>query len=938
MATENNGSHTPWQELYGPNLGYIQEQYDIYRTDASAVDPELKDLFDQWGAPPSGDVNSSSDTTVAGLSSVDMEKVVAAAKLADNIRVYGHLAANIHAINGVDKDTRMLEPETYGLNENDLIEIPAQVILKNPPKGVHNALDVVNHLKTIYTQSLTYEFGHIHDVEEHQWLNEKIESGAIHPNLTHEERIELLKRLTDVEGFETFLHKTFVGQKRFSIEGVDTLVPMLEQIVKAGVKNGVENAIIGMAHRGRLNVLAHVLNKPYKRILAEFAHTTINDDDYINEGWAGDVKYHLGGHWEVKEGETVKTRITLANNPSHLEVVDPVVEGYARAAQEDRGQAGNPYQDFSKAFTIMVHGDAAFPGEGVVAETLNLSRLPGFTTGGTVHIIANNLIGFTTESNDGRSTRYASDLAKGYEIPIVHVNADDPEACLAAANLAFEYREKYGKDFLIDLIGYRRFGHNEMDDPSVTQPKLYELVHAHDTVRALYAKQLEDAGVITADDARQFEQNVQENLQSIYDEIKENGNHEVEPKFPAETIIANWPTVNTSVSLEQLKEINTNLLKWPEGFNVYKKLDRILSRRKDALEEGGKVDWGHAETLAFATILSEGTPIRFTGQDAQRGTFAHRHLMLHDEKDGKTFSPLHVLPQAKASFAIFNSPLSETAVLGYEYGYNVFSEETLVLWEAQYGDFANVAQPIFDQFISAGRAKWGQKSGLVMLLPHGYEGQGAEHSSARLERYLQLAAEGNWTVANLTSAAQYFHLLRRQAAMLGKEGIRPLVLMTPKSLLRNQIVASEASAFTNGHFQEVIEQPAFSDNPDNVERIVLSSGRISLDLTGKAESVDHNTLEKIQLVRVEQLYPFPEQELKEIIKKFKNVKELVWVQEEPKNMGAWMFIEPRLRALVPKRVNVNYVGRPEAASTAVGEPGVHKIEQESIASAAFNLN
>ncbi|GGE43154.1 2-oxoglutarate dehydrogenase E1 component [Pullulanibacillus camelliae] len=938
MATENSGSQSPWQDLYGPNLGYVQDQYDIYRTDANAVDPELKALFDEWGAPPSYSATTSTVQGVENASTVPLDKVVAAAKYADNIRIYGHLAADIHAINGKDKDTRMLDAATYGLSEADLLDIPASVIWKNPPSGVHNALDVVTHLKTIYTQSLTYEVGHIHDLEEHKWLTNKIESGQIHPQLSNEERITLLKRLTDVEGLEHFLHKTFVGQKRFSIEGVDTLVPMLEQIVKDGVEDGAKDVIVGMAHRGRLNVLAHVLNKPYKKILAEFAHAALDDDTVINKGWAGDVKYHLGENWEIKEGEEVKARITLANNPSHLEVVDPVVEGYARSAQEDRSMPGLPEQNLSKAFTIMVHGDAAFPGEGVVPETLNLSQLPGFTTGGTVHIIANNLIGFTTESTDGRSTRYASDLAKGFEIPIVHVNADDPEACLAAANLAYEYRKVFGKDFLIDLIGYRRFGHNEMDDPFVTQPKLYELVNAHETVRAIYAQRLENEGILTAEQAEQFVQDVQAKLQGIYDEIKNSHATEVHEMLPPETVTGYWPTIDTSVDEDVLKTINSNLLKWPEGFNVYGKLNKILSRRASAFEDGGKVDWGHAETLAFATILREGTPIRFTGQDAQRGTFSHRHLMLHDEKNGGLYSPLHGLPEAKASFAIYNSPLSETAVLGFEYGYNVFSQETLVLWEAQYGDFANVAQPIFDQFISAGRAKWGQKSGLVMLLPHGYEGQGAEHSSARLERYLQLAAEANWTVANLSSAAQYFHILRRQAAMLGKEGIRPLVIMTPKSLLRNQVVASEAKAFTEGHFETVLEQPALGSDPDKVERLILSSGKVSLDLTAQIKEQEQADLERVHLVRIEQLYPFPEQELKEITKKFKNVKELVWVQEEPKNMGAWMFIEPRLRALVSKRVNVNYVGRPEAASPAVGEPGVHKVEQARIVTEAFKLN
>lgn len=938
MATDNRSSQSPWQKLYGPNLGYVQDQYDVYRMDANAVEPELKELFDEWGAPPAYSSTTSAVQSSENVSTVPLGKAVAVAKYVDNIRIYGHLDADIHAIPDKDKDAHMLDMATYELNEADLLDIPASVVLENPPAGIHNALDVVNHLKAVYTQSSAYEFGHIHDFEEHKWLTDKVEFGSAQSSLSNDERIALLKRLTNVEGLEHFLHKTFVGQKRFSIEGVDTLVPLLEQVVKDGVENGAKDVTIGTAHRGRLNVLAHVLNKPYKNIIAEFAHVALDDDNAVDKGWAGDVKYHLGESREIKEGEAVKARITLANNPSHLEVVDAVVEGYARSAQEDRSTMGLPKQDFSRAFTIMVHGDAAFPGEGIVPETLNLSQLPGFTTGGTVHVIANNLIGFTTESIDGRSTRYASDLAKGFEIPIVHVNADDPEACLAVADLAYEYRKAFGKDFLIDLIGYRRFGHNEMDDPFVTQPKLYELVNAHDTVRAIYAQRLQSEGIVTAEQAEQFVQDMQAELQAIYDEIKNSNHAEVHELLPPEEVTEHWPAIDTSVDEGLLTTINLNLLKWPEGFHVYEKLNKILSRRASAFEEGGKVDWGHAEILAFATILNEGTPIRLTGQDAQRGTFSHRNIMLHDETTGALYSPLHGLPEAKASFAVHNSPLSETAVLGFEYGYNVFSQETLVLWEAQYGDFANVAQPIFDQFIAAGRAKWGQKSGLVMLLPHGYEGQGAEHSSARLERYLQLAAEGNWTVANLSSAAQYFHILRRQAAMLGTDSIRPLVIMTPKSLLRNQVVASEAKAFTEGHFETVLEQPALGDDPSKVERLILSSGKVSLDIAAQIKEQEQENLEKVHLVRVEQLYPFPEHELKEIIKKFKNVKGLVWVQEEPKNMGAWMFVEPQLRALVPKRVNVQYIGRSEAASPAVGESGIHKIEQERIVTEAFKLN
>ncbi|WP_077614648.1 2-oxoglutarate dehydrogenase E1 component [Caenibacillus caldisaponilyticus] len=933
MATDRNGHESPWQQLYGPNLGYVQEQYERYLADPDSIDPELKQLFDQWGAPP-----SASGTAAPNIESgVDLEKIVAAVKFADNIRAYGHLAADLYPVNGHDADTRMLEPSNYGLTEADLRAIPARLVWKGAPADVRDGWEAIRRLKEIYTQTIAYDFSHVHDAEEIRWLYEMAESGAFKPAMTAEKRKALLKELTDVEGFETFLHRTFVGQKRFSIEGVDVLVPMLNEIIREGVHDGAKNVIIGMAHRGRLNVLAHVLKKPLELIIAEFAHAPQKSHPasdaaaYINEGWTGDVKYHLGGKYAIKEGEAVVARLTLANNPSHLEVVDPVVEGYTRAAQDDRSRRGYPEQDQNKAFAILVHGDAAFPGEGVVAETLNLSRLRGYQTGGTIHIIANNLIGFTTESDDGRSTRYSSDLAKGFEIPVIHVNADDPEACLAAMHFAYEYRKRFKKDFLIDLIGYRRLGHNEMDDPAVTQPKLYERISNHKRVRVLYAEKLESEGVVTAEEVDRLEKEVQNKLQAIYDEIRANNNGKIEEKDLPQAVRGKWPDVDTSVPLDNLKAINADLLKWPDGFHVYRKLEKILMRRANALDEGGKVDWGHAEALAFATILQDGTPIRLTGQDAERGTFAHRHLVLHDEATGETYSPLHGLPQANASFAIHNSPLTETAVLGFEYGYNVFAPETLVLWEAQYGDFANVAQPIFDQFISAGRAKWGQKSGLVMLLPHGYEGQGAEHSSARLERYLQLAAENNWTVANLTSSAQYFHILRRQAAMLGTDRVRPLVLMTPKSLLRHQAVASPAEAFTNDRFHLVLEQPGLGTKPESVERLVLASGKIAIDLAAAIEAEPENeALNTIHIVRVEQLYPFPEEEIRAVLGRFPNLKEIVWVQEEPKNMGAWTFMEPRLRALAPEGVPVRYIGRPDRSSPAVGEPDVHKLEQERI--------
>ncbi|TCP18318.1 2-oxoglutarate dehydrogenase E1 component [Scopulibacillus darangshiensis] len=944
MATERGRMENPWEGFYGPNLGYIQEQYENYINDRNSVDTEVRDLFDRWGPPPEqtgSDNNGPESGRSINNDTATMEKVVSAVKLAENIRTFGHLAARINPLEDASHfDTQMLKLEEYQLSKEDLKAIPAKVVWPEAPVNLHNGLDVINHLREAYSHTLAYEFSQVHDIKERDWLNRMVEHGSLFRSLSNEARIELLNRLTQVEGFESFLHKTFVGQKRFSIEGVDAMVPMLDELIRCGIEDGTKNVMIGMAHRGRLNVLAHVLGKPYQHVLAEFHHSPNKElvpsegSTGINYGWTGDVKYHLGAD-RIEEKKSSRVRLTLANNPSHLEFVNPVVQGYARAAQENRETAGYPEQDNTKALAIIIHGDAAFPGEGIVAESLNLSRLKGYQTGGSIHIIANNQLGFTTDSSDSRSTKYASDLAKGFEIPIVHVNADDPEACLDAMNLAYQYRKQFHKDFLINLLGYRRYGHNEMDDPHATNPLLYAKVDNHPTVRAIYEEKLVSDNLINKDQAKEMEEAEQNKLQSIYDKIRSDKG-EMPELDPPGTVAQDLPCLDTAVSVDILRELNEGMLKWPKGFNVYSKLGKILQRRgKNALEEGGKVDWGLAESLAFASILRDGTPIRFTGQDVERGTFAHRHLVLHDSESGKTYSPLHVLKGVKASFDIHNSPLSEASVLGFEYGYDVFAPETLVLWEAQFGDFANAGQVIFDQFIAAGRAKWGQKSGLVMLLPHGYEGQGPEHSSGRLERYLQSAAENNWTVANLTSAAQYFHILRRQAAITLKEEVRPLIIMTPKSLLRNPHVASPGSELSAGRFEKVFDEPATGHAPDEVKRLVLCSGKVAIDLETELSSKEEN-LDWLHILRVEQLYPFPEERIREVIGRYKNLKEIVWVQEEPKNMGAWMYIQPKIWEVAPEGIKVNYIGRPDRSSPAGGEPDIHKKEQKRIVTEALS--
>jgi 2-oxoglutarate dehydrogenase E1 component len=946
MSVDNEKMQELWQQFFGPNLGYVQEQYDIYLNDAEAVSPQYRELFAQYGAPRiEADLSGSTATRMSpqsgGSITTDtnlLKKAIAVGQLAWNIRSFGHLAADIDPLGLSPKaSTKMIEIATYGLTEADLKQLPPETAWEDAPYAFNNAWDAVEKLRQIYTGPIAFEFGHVHVEEERQWLNKQAEAVIPSTKLLNSERETLLRKLLEAEQFEDFLQRTFVGQKRFSSEGIEALIPLTDEIVHELTNDGARHIAMGMAHRGRLNVLAHVLGKPYGNIFSEFHHSPnkklipSEGSIGINYGWTGDVKYHLGANRSISTGQTAETRITLANNPSHLEYVNPVVGGFARAAQEDRSKPGYPEQNFDLAASIIIHGDAAFIGEGVVAETLNFNNIKGYTCGGTIHIIANNRIGFTTESHDSRSTHYASDLAKGFEIPIIHVNADEPDAIIAAARMASEYRTLFKKDFVIDLIGYRRYGHNETDDPETTQPLIYKKVKAHPTVARLYGDKLVREGALSAEAVEQIKRDVQNKLKDAYEEVK--GKESKNPVHQSQPTVfsPDAPKPVTAVSMDTLRSINKGLLQFPESFNVYGKLKRILERRADALNDGEKVDWSHAETLAFASILADGTPIRLSGQDAERATFAHRNLVLHDNETGDTFCPLHALPEAKASFAVHNSPLSEAGVLGLEYGYNVFAPETMVIWEAQFGDFANAAQVLIDQFISAGQSKWSQRSGLTMLLPHGYEGQGPEHSSARLERFLQLSGEENWTVAYVSSAAQYFHLLRRQASYLNTVDARPLVVMAPKSMIRNPYVASSASELSEGTFRTVVEQPGLGEQPARVERIVLCTGKVAIDLAEELDKTPEADRDWIHIIRVEQLYPFPRQELKAIIDRYPNVSEILWVQEEPKNMGAWGFIEPRIREIVDvSKTSVTYNGRPKRSSPASGYQQIHTFEQQFI--------
>jgi 2-oxoglutarate dehydrogenase E1 component len=932
--------------FHGPNAGYVLDLYDRYVLDPASVDPETRAFFQTW-TPPSPKVNGAAvaaapQAQAQAAATVDVEHVLQAATYVQAIRALGHQAADISPIGDPTPDVTELPPEQFGLTAADLEALPASIVGGPCAAGAANAREAIERLREVYCGTIGYEHDHVQNAAERAWLREAVESGRFRQPLTAEQQQALLQRLTEVEAFERFLHTTYLGAKRFSVEGTDTLVPMLDEIIIDAAHAGTRDVVIGMAHRGRLNVLAHVLGKPYEAIFAEFEHgprAGVAASDASATGWTGDVKYHMGLRRQAGPGygTLVDVPVIMSPNPSHLEYVNPVAEGMTRASQEQRDQPGAPLHQPESALPIVLHGDAAFPGQGIVAETLNLSQLRGYRTGGTIHIIVNNQVGFTTDPVDSRSTLYASDLAKGFEIPVVHVHADDPEACLAVARMAVAYRVQFGRDFLIDLIGYRRWGHNEGDEPTFTQPRLYAEIAARPTVRALWAQQLEAQGAIPSGEGDRLINAALDRLQEI--KAQADQAHEARPEdqpraegngFVSNDDLAALGTRETGVSEERLRAYNDVLHSFPEGFTLNSKLERQLQRRRGALEREGGLDWAHAESLAFASILSDGTPIRFTGQDVERGTFSQRHLVLHDPRTGNRFTALQNLPDA-ASFAVFNSPLSEAAVLGFEYGYSVYAPDALVLWEAQFGDFANSAQVLIDQFIAAGHAKWRQVSALVLLLPHGYEGQGPEHSSGRLERFLQLAAGRNLRVANCTTSAQYFHLLRRQAASLATDP-RPLVVMTPKSLLRHPRAGSSLEDLTRGSFQPVIDDAAARGRRERVSRVICCSGKVYVDLTTSQAYADNDG---VAVVRVEELHPFPAELLRDVLAGYPGLGEIVWLQEEPKNMGAWAYMAPRLQELVGRETLVRYVGRPERASPAEGSSDVHADEQSRIVTEAL---
>ncbi|TMB92006.1 MAG: multifunctional oxoglutarate decarboxylase/oxoglutarate dehydrogenase thiamine pyrophosphate-binding subunit/dihydrolipoyllysine-residue succinyltransferase subunit [Chloroflexi bacterium] len=852
----------------------------------------------------------------------------AATSLIKAHRTHGHLGAHLDPLGTPPIGDPAMDPATYGLTPALMEAIPADLLRVYAPG--QTLAEVLPELRRTYCGTIAFEIEHISSHEQRVWLREHIESGAYRVPFSAQDRLRLLQRLTKVDAMERYLRRTFIGQKTFSIEGLDAMVPMLEALLGRIADESIAEVVMGMAHRGRLAVIAHVVNRPYESILNAFELGVMrravgkrNDDP------TGDVKYHTGatGTYVTDTGKAISVR--LLPNPSHLEAVDAVVEGWSRAEQTRR-DAAQVRLDRTAALPILIHGDAAFSGQGVVAEVLNLQSLDGYSTGGTVHIIADNQIGFTTEPEEARSTRYASDMAKGFDIPIVHVNADDIEACIGAVRFAWDYLSTYHRDVVIDLIGYRRFGHNETDEPAYTQPLMYQKIRQHPGVRELFARSLVDEGLISEQDAQTMAEEAYARVGAAHKRVKDSLTAEVDDEALGAVAAADLAMI-TAVPADALIALDDQLLSTPDGFTPSSKLTRQFERRRASMTEGG-IDWGTAEALAFASLLLEGKPIRLTGQDTVRGTFSQRHLAFHDERTGEVWIPMQHLPGAQATFEVHNSPLSEVGCLGFEYGYSAADPATFVLWEAQYGDFFNNAQMVVDQFIASARAKWGQRSRLTLLLPHGYEGSGPEHSSARIERFLQLSADGNMRVANCSTAAQYFHLLRNQAHLVDPH---PLVVVTPKSLLRLRESASTLDELSGGGFRTVIDDPMMSDRREQVTTLLLCSGRVYYDLVLHPM---RQVADDMAIARVELLAPLPIDDIAAVFGAYPHLEQLIWVQEEPANMGAWGQLERAIGLRRPSHIRWDYIGRPRRASPSEGYAGSHQLEQERIIEEALMLS
>ena len=910
---------------------FLAKMHSLLQGDENFYDAIFRDLKIPY-RPLRWQVDTPLTTQQVPGANTDVAKEAAVIQLISSYRTRGHLLANTNPL-GIDTGYHPdLDPASYGLTIWDLDRVFLAGTLKAPSGSIARNMRpyeplrvILDRLRTTYCGSIGIEYMHIPDPAQKQWLQERMESTQNAWKLDESVRSRVLNRLIQSEEFEHFLQARFVGQKRFGLEGLESTIVSLDEILECASNENCAEAVIGMAHRGRLNVLANVVGKSMAQVFSEFD----GEPDPDSVQGSGDVKYHLGASGVFTSTNGREIVVSVAFNPSHLEAVDPVVEGLVRPKQDRLKDT-----ERARVIPILIHGDAAFIGQGVVAEVLQLSQLEGYKTGGTIHIVTNNQIGFTTNPLEGRSSIYCTDVALSVLAPIFHVNADDPEACVRASQLAYEYRQRFKRDVVIDLIGYRRQGHNEADDPSYTQPVMYRKIKATPTVAAQYTETLIREKFLLADQIEAIRTQVRAKLNDTYDEAKKNREQFVIEEFavmPQEEV--SQPIPSTAASHDVLAKVIDKATSLPDGFHLHPKLKTLLERRRDALK-GAPIDWGFAEMLAFGSLITEGTPVRLSGEDVRRGTFTQRHLELYDYETGDGYMALKNLKPNQAKFEAIDSLLSEYAVMGFEFGYSVADPLTLVMWEAQFGDFVNGAQIIIDQFLCSAESKWNQPSGLVLLLPHGFEGQGPEHSSARIERFLQLCAENNMQICNCTTPAQYFHLLRRQ--MYGgkdRRGIRkPLVVFTPKFLLRYPKAASRLEDLTSGSFQEVVGDSQHLGN--QIRRVLLCSGKVYYDLANKREELSRND---VAIIRVEQLYPFPLQRLNDVLRRYPDNAELYWVQEEPENMGAWNYVEEQMQSIIDKR-ELRYVGRALAASPAAGAHKVHHDQQEALTEQAFSAN
>jgi 2-oxoglutarate dehydrogenase E1 component len=921
--------------LYGSNAGFVENLYERFLEDPDSVEPSWQKKFNEihegadFETPHSPVVERFAQlglksqgrlAKLQGFTEESVKKQSAVARLINHYRVRGHQIAANNPLGKTLSTPPDMDPAYYGLSEPDMDTLFDTGALYGSERLPLR--DIIADLKAIYCGSIGSEYMHIVDTQIRRWIINRLESSKASMELETEQKIWLLKLLTAAEGIENYLHNRFVGQKRFSLEGGESLIPILDELIQGFGAKGVQEIVIGMAHRGRLNVLVNILGKSPASLFNEFAGTSP-----LSPGVStGDVKYHMGFSSDISSpGGPV--HITLAFNPSHLEIINPVVEGSVKARQDRAGKNGK-----NTVIPILIHGDAAFSGQGIVMETLNMSQTRAFTTGGTVHIVVNNQIGFTTSNpKDARSTLYCTDVASMIEAPVFHVNGDDPEAVIFVTKLAIDYRMTFNKDVVIDLICYRRLGHNEADEPSATQPLMYKKIRKLKTTRKLYAEKLIKAELLTDKQAAEMEKNYQNLLEAgevVSRPILANGPYPYTNQWN-KFLGTVWKSpCNTSVSIDRLRFCSDRMQRLPTGFELHPRVAKVMDNRRKMAAGAMPLDWGFAENMAYATLLMEKYNVRLTGQDVGRGTFVHRHAVLHNQLHNKTYTPLKHLDKDQGNAQIFDSLLSEAGVLGFEYGYSTTMPNTLVIWEAQFGDFANGAQVVIDQFISSGETKWGRMCNLVMLLPHGFEGQGPEHSSARLERYLQLCAEHNMQVCSPTTPAQIFHLLRRQMLRPYR---KPLIVMSPKSLLRHKLAVSTLEDLTRGQFLPVIgEQDDL--NPKKVTRLVMCAGKVYYDLL---EARRQDDLKHVAIARIEQLYPFPEELFKAEVGKYPQLKEFIWCQEEPQNQGAWYQSRHHFNDNIGSGISMAYAGREASAAPAVGNFRVHIEQQKAVVQSAL---